>query len=180
MTQSTDTKRLIEALYARARDAENGCLIWQGSTATNGYGRVYVDGRMMPAHRRVLELSLGRRLPPGMEACHRCDVRNCIRAEHLFEGTRSDNMKDCAAKGRSAMQRHPEKNHLGTPSGRLEKARGEHHGSARLTADQVRAVRAEWPAAGRRYGWIAQRAAELGITSNHLQHILARKFWQHV
>jgi hypothetical protein len=35
-----------------------------------------------------------------LDCCHKCDVRDCCRPEHLFVGTRSENMLDMSAKGR--------------------------------------------------------------------------------
>lgn len=42
-------------------------------------------------------------VPKGMDVCHKCDNGHCANPMHLFLGTRSDNMKDCIAKGRFAM-----------------------------------------------------------------------------
>ena len=39
-------------------------------------------------------------IPEGMHLCHKCDMSICFNIEHLFIGTRSDNMKDMMKKGR--------------------------------------------------------------------------------
>lgn len=36
----------------------------------------------------------------GLDACHRCDIRACVRPSHLFEGTRLQNVQDMDGKGR--------------------------------------------------------------------------------
>jgi hypothetical protein len=80
------------------------CILY-GSGKQNGYSYVYagiVNGRktVRGAHVIALEKKLVRPLRPGYEACHTCDVRNCINEDHLFEGTRSDNILDAVHKGR--------------------------------------------------------------------------------
>lgn len=35
-----------------------------------------------------------------MLVCHKCDVRHCVRPDHLFPGTQSDNIRDALRKGR--------------------------------------------------------------------------------
>lgn len=47
----------------------------------------------------TVPLALGRR-PRGAYVCHRCDVYGCVKADHLFWGTSSDNARDCVLKGR--------------------------------------------------------------------------------
>lgn len=36
-----------------------------------------------------------------MCACHHCDTPPCINPDHLFEGTRADNVRDAQLKGRA-------------------------------------------------------------------------------
>jgi hypothetical protein len=84
-----------------------GCWEWQGTRMHNGYGQV---GRgkpfgRLPAHRWAFYLAHGR-MPEG-DACHSCDNRLCVRPSHIFEGTRSDNMRDAARKGRLGVQKDP-------------------------------------------------------------------------
>jgi hypothetical protein len=161
---------LIAALYARAIEDENGCYIWQGTIASNGYGRVQVGSRTVAAHRRVLALTLGREIPLGIDACHHCDVRPCIRAEHLFEGTRSENMLDASSKGRNPAQVHPELMYFATPEGKRRRAVGSAHGSAKLTAEQARTIRGDQ----RSHKKIAKA---FGVNASTIDDIKSGKSW---
>jgi hypothetical protein len=62
----------------------------------------------MGAHRFSYELHNGA-IPPGMCVLHDCDrfypvgdtsYRRCVRPDHLFLGTKGDNRRDAATKGR--------------------------------------------------------------------------------
>jgi HNH endonuclease len=143
---------------------ENGCRLWLGGrtrkTGPKGYGVFYVDGQMRPAHRWALEQAIGK-LPPSIDACHRCDVRLCVTVEHLFPGTRTENMQDAIRKGRTSHA-------MGLP--------GERHHMARLTEKDVRQVR-ELHAAGWPMRDLSQTFA---ISFAHVSRIINHLSWRHL
>lgn len=80
------------------------CWLWTGSANRHGYGSFAVDGRdalrrSENAHRFSWRLHYGD-IPAGVDVCHRCDVPRCVRPDHLWLGTRLENMADAKAKGR--------------------------------------------------------------------------------
>lgn len=90
----------IDTLLSRGEIvAETGCIEWQGCVQANGYGRIRFAGKTRYVHRVACELAHGP-IPEGFDVCHRCDNRKCLNPEHLFVGTRNDNMQDCVSKGR--------------------------------------------------------------------------------
>ena len=98
-----------------------------------------------------------------------------MRPEHLFVGTRADNMRDAGRKGRHGMQVHPERSSLW----RLEihyNPRGEANHSAKLTTAQVLSIRAA-AEAGERHSVIARRFA---VAQSTIAGIVKRKAWTHV
>jgi len=95
------------------------CWTWTGAKMSAGYGTIG-NGKTAYAHRLSWEFAYGA-IPRGLFVLHRCDNPPCVRPSHLFLGTQSDNMADCAQKGRAAG--------------------GERNGRARLTTREVTAIR---------------------------------------
>jgi hypothetical protein len=98
----------------------DGCWGWRGAKNNRGYATIPMGKRRALASRVQCELAYGP-IPDGAVVCHRCDNPECVRLDHLFIGTRADNNRDRATKGRSAI--------------------GERAGRAVLTDDRVRWIR---------------------------------------
>jgi hypothetical protein len=81
------------------------CKVWDRKPNSSGYAFVYIKGsgaanpKFIGVHRKALAEKLGRPVRQDYDACHHCDVKLCYEPAHLYEGTRSDNMRDVIAHG---------------------------------------------------------------------------------
>jgi HNH endonuclease len=76
-----------------------GCWLCEGNLMKNGYGRFQFNNCRISAH-RLSYLAFRGPIPEGICVLHNCDTPSCVNPEHLFLGTRVDNMADKIAKGR--------------------------------------------------------------------------------
>jgi HNH endonuclease len=97
------------AFYTRP-DPQSGCLVWQASTNTQGYGQLNLGGKVHGAHRLAWIARHGP-IRRGLYVCHRCDNPRCCNPAHMFLGTHVENMADRRVKNRRrwrvAMERLP-------------------------------------------------------------------------
>jgi hypothetical protein len=85
------------------------CILWGGSLNGAGYGVAWskTEKKYLRAHRLAYERAFGpiKDLPiKDLCVLHHCDVRSCVNPEHLFLGTRADNIRDMDEKGRRKSQ----------------------------------------------------------------------------
>lgn len=139
----------FEAFVERIPEA--GCWIWTGSVTRDGYGQFAIASRPVSAHRYAYRIAFGS-IPNGLCVCHRCDVRACVNPAHLFVGTNMENMQDKMVKGR----------HVSSC--------GERHGSAKLTAEQVLAIRSD-------PRLLREIAADYGVVETTISHIKTGRTW---
>jgi predicted sulfurtransferase len=118
---------------------------------SHGYGRFWTGTRYVLAHRMAASAA---DLDPKVKVCHRCDNPICCNPAHLFLGTQADNLSDM-----------------------WRKARGQHgsqHYAAKLTEEQVAAIRAKCCAG------VPQRqvAAEFGVGQQTVSQINRGRTWR--
>lgn len=152
--------RLLEKVEL---DARSGCWLWTGAMRPNGYGQMFYAGRPAKAHRVSFELHNGA-IPTGLDVCHKCDNRRCVNPAHLFLGTRLDNMRDCAAKGRlSRGEQHG------------VRIRGELQGLSRLRSADVVEIRQLGMHESK-----AVLARRFGVSETTIGDVLRRRTWKHI
>lgn len=180
-----------------------GCWIWLGSTNPAGYGQFWVSPKAEMAHR--VSFSIHKQvIPSGKIVCHHCDNPSCVNPDHLFMGTHLDNVMDKIKKGRhnpatgdrSGARKHPERMarwHNNGPHMHPERmargdsngarkyperlTRGVNHHSARVTPDEVVAIRISVASGAETY---ASMAGKYGVSNVAVRKIVQRRSWKHV
>ena len=61
----------------------NGCWLWTGGIADNGYAHFSFDGKGVLAHRWAYQYFIGEPIPDGLEPDHLCRNRSCVNPWHL-------------------------------------------------------------------------------------------------
>lgn len=135
----------------------NQCWIWTASKDSGGYGRLCAGNKLLGAHRIAWELANGP-IPEGLYVLHNCptgDNPSCVNANHLWLGTQIENISDRVKKGRTC------------------KHSGESNGRAKLSEEDVKAIRNHF-ASGKRLKEIADL---FGISTSTAHFAIIGKTW---
>jgi hypothetical protein len=136
------------------------CWEWRASK-TKGYGKILHDGILCYAHRVAFELRYAHK--PSLLILHKCDNKKCVRPDHLYEGTCSDNTRDAYARGLI------DRMHANRP-------RGSSHGNAKLSPADVIEIRS----CARYRGSQRDLALRFGVSASLIKQIRTGKAWRDV
>lgn len=174
-------EQLIERFWRYVdKSAGDGCWLWTGAK-NKGYGLFHAPHTVRAT--RYAAIIAGMPITNALIVMHICDNPTCVNPSHLRLGTHKDNSDDKIRKQRHAhgnthgSRTMPHRRPFGETNGRHTNpeatARGERHGSAKLTTEDIVAIRNS-PMSTRELGRI------YGVSAMHVSDIKRRKKWAHV
>lgn len=165
---------LIRRNFARYVCQTDCCWNWTGDYLRGKmpYGRFVIGKKKYLAHRAAWWLHTGTMPPSATLVMHICDNPRCVRPSHLKLGTHQDNRNDCVQKGRANCPKGDKNGSYTKPERRR---RGESHGMAKLSEQQVREIRVR----GKEETNVSL-GIEFGVTPQAISRILHRKTWKDV
>ena len=155
-----DYTSLPDHFWSKVEVAPSGCWLWTASSRREGgYGSFGVSGKVLYAHRLALTDFDGSPYMSDLLALHHCDIPPCVRAAHLYWGTKHDNAADMMRRGRNVVMA------------------GEANGEAKLTDAKVLKIRQLYAADK---GTHRSLAAQFGVAKSSVGRILRRTHWKHL
>ena len=134
------------------------CWLWRASRDGAGYGMIKIGGGAKGNYRaHQASLIIAGKSRPTEDHCalHTCDNPSCVNPSHLWWGTKTENNRDRATKGRSA-------NMNGMRSSR-----------SKLDDEAIRIIRGSKDDN-------AAMAQRFSVTKENISMIRLRKTWKHV
>lgn len=155
-----------------------GCWLWTGKRCgKGGHGQLAHKGRTYIASRVAYEVATGQILPDTLVVRHKCPEApnpRCCNPAHLTSGTPMDNVIDRMVARRSATG---QRNGAYTKPDKVR--RGETHGMAKITEEDVRKIRATHRVF-QGHGFGSFWARKLGLPVNGVLNIIKGRAWTHV
>lgn len=145
-----------------SRMPNDECWPWIPRHGGVGYGKFWLNKKIIGAHVASWILHFGG-VPEGKEVCHKCDNRICVNPNHLFVGTRQENVADAIMKGRLRY-------------GLRNLRRGEDHPNASIDDRRARIIK-QLLTEGRLTR--KQIAETVGVTGNVIDGIRKGVTWRH-
>jgi len=160
MPRKYTTEEAVKSFWdnvAITADSER-CWLWTARIHPSGYGTKNWNGRKDQAHRVSWMINYGA-IPDGLWVLHKCDNPTCVNPEHLFLGTRQDNIDDMVAKGRRA------------------DTHGENHPQHKIDSRQVQEIRKRYALGG-----VTQKALgrEYGVNDRQISQIINYRVWKNI
>lgn len=173
-----EEREVLQAIFLLAvirGSRAKACWTWRGNKTKSNprysyavYGVIAPYGKniRLRAHRVAYELFVGP-IPDGMEVCHHCDNPICVKPDHLFVGTHTDNMQDAVKKGRnwSNFRENP------------DAIRGANNHKSKLTVEIIHEIRRLCAEGNVSYTGVGRK---FGVDRTTVKRIHTRQLWAHV
>lgn len=150
---ATTALPMPERFWSKTRK-NNECIEWIACLNTTGYGSFWHKGRWATASRVAYEITHGE-IPFGLCVLHKCDNRKCVNPDHLYIGTKKQNMQD-------RIERKPD-----------SYMKGQTNGRAKLIDSQVLEIRNS--SLGNK-----NLAKQFNVSEGTIESIKSRRTWKHI
>lgn len=155
-------EKAAAAFWSRVdKHAPGGCWYYMGARDKLGYGDCNFMRKHIQAHRLAWKLVKGE--PGKLDVLHKCHKPPCCNPDHLYLGTDIENTRDRVAIGNTTW--------------------GERNHTAKLKAEDVKKIRAEYRYDRRGYRHRSnakELAARYGVTKACITAIVARRTWDNL
>jgi len=158
MVKLEDQKAINRFMRKVDKRGDDECWEWLSVKLPSGYGKFQLNYKNPLAHRVSWAIHKGS-IPSGMCVCHKCDNPSCVNPNHLFLGTRLDNVRDMDKKRRG------------------NRAKGSNHYKSKLVESDAIKIRELYKTGN--YSRI-ELGKMFGVSDKNIHPIVNRETWKHV